>query len=143
MDVIEAWAESQDFQLRLDSKGKIIDYFDEEIRRENKPEERVRQKMACILHKDFRYPINVISLEKTIKIGVENKRADIVIYRTPFDKKVNNQGGIFLIAEIKAPNIKEPDGQLISYISASSAEGGLWTNGENIVYYNNTLLILT
>ena len=62
MDVIEAWAESQDFQLRLDSKGKIIDYFDEEIRRENKPEERVRQKMACILHKDFRYPINVISL---------------------------------------------------------------------------------
>lgn len=44
MDVIEAWAESQDFQLRLDSKGKIIDYFDEEIRRENKPEERVRQK---------------------------------------------------------------------------------------------------
>lgn len=135
MDVIEAWAESQDFQLRLDSKGKIIDYFDEEIRRENKPEERVRQKMACILHKDFRYPINVISLEKTIKIGVENKRADIVIYRTPFDKKVNNQGGIFLIAEIKAPNIKEPDGQLIAYISASSAEGGLWTNGENIVYY--------
>lgn len=133
MDVIEAWAESQDFQIRLDSKGKIIDYFDDEIRRDNKPEERVRQKMACLLHKDFRYPADIIALEKTIKIGIENKRADIVIYRSPADKKSNNQGGIFLIAEIKAPNVKEPDGQLISYISASSAEGGLWTNGENII----------
>lgn len=135
MDIIEAWAESQDFQIRLDSKGKIIDYFDEEIRRENKPEERVRQKIACMLNKDFRYPSELIALEKTIKIGVENKRADIVIYRSPEDKKSNNQGGILLIAETKAPNIKEPDGQLISYISASSAEGGFWTNGESIVYY--------
>lgn len=135
MDVIEAWAESQDFQIKLDSKGKIIDYFDESIRRENKPEERVRQKTACMLHKDFCYPIDRIALERSIKIGSETKRADIVIYKSPSDKQANNQGGIFLIAEIKAPNIKEPDGQLISYISASSAEGGLWTNGDNILYY--------
>ncbi len=135
MDLIEAWAESQDFQIRLDSKGKIIDYFDDSIRRENKPEERIRQKIACSLHKDFNYPADIIALEKTIKIGVENKRADIVIYRSSADKKSNNQGGIFLIAEVKSPKIKEPDGQLISYMSATSAEGGLWTNGEVIIYY--------
>ncbi|MBQ0142158.1 MAG: N-6 DNA methylase [Prevotellaceae bacterium] len=135
MDIIEAWAESQDFQIKLDSKGKIIDYLDEDIRRENKPEERVRQKMACILNKDFRYPKELIALERSIKIGIETKRADIVIYKSIEAKKSNNQGCILLIAEIKAPNIKEPDGQLISYLSASSAEGGFWTNGDTIVYY--------
>lgn len=135
MDVIDAWAESQDFQIKLDAKGKIIDYLDAGKRRENKPEERIRQKMACVLHKDFGYPADVISIEKTIKIGTENKRADIVIYRTPDDHKASNQGGIFLIAEIKSPSVKEPDGQLVSYMSATSAEGGLWTNGEVIIYY--------
>lgn len=122
----------------MDSKGKIIDYFDDKIRRENKPEERIRQKIACSLHKDFNYPADTIAFEKTIKIGVENKRADIVIYRSAADKKLNNQGGIFLIAEIKNSNIKEPDGQLISYMSATSAEGGLWTNGEIIIYYRKS-----
>lgn len=135
MDIIEAWAESQDFQIKLDSKGKIIDLIDPETRRENTPEERVRQKTSCMLNKDYKYPKDVIAIEKGIKIGVEVKRADIVIYKTAKDKKDANQGGILLIAEIKAPNIKEPDGQLISYICASSAEGGLWTNGDTIVYY--------
>ena len=107
MDVIEAWAESQDFQLRLDSKGKIIDYFDEEIRRENKPEERVRQKMACILHKDFRYPINVISLEKTIKIGVENKRADILLFIELLStKRLIIKVEYFLLQKLKLRTLK-------------------------------------
>ena len=44
---------------------------------------------------------------------------------------------ISIIGETKAPSIKEPDGQLISYISATSAAGGFWTNGHTspIHYY--------
>ena len=135
MNIIEEWVESQEFYIRLDSKGKIIDYFDEEIRRENTPEERVRQKMAQILNKEFNYEANCIALERTINIGVDKKRADILIYNTHADNVNNFQGGIFLIAEIKAPTIKEPDGQLISYICATSAQGGFWTNGDKIYYY--------
>ena len=135
MNIIEEWVESQEFYIRLDSKGKIIDYFDEEIRRENTPEERVRQKMAQILNKEFNYEANCIALERAINIGVDKKRADILIYNTHTDNVNNFQGGIFLIAEIKAPTIKEPDGQLISYICATSAQGGFWTNGDKIYYY--------
>ncbi|MBQ4519041.1 MAG: N-6 DNA methylase [Bacteroidaceae bacterium] len=135
MGIIEEWVESQEFHLKLDSKGKIIDYFNEDIRRENTPEERVRQKMAQILNKEFHYDANCIALERTINIGVEKKRADIIIYNTHRDNNENFQGGIFLIAEIKAPAIKEPDGQLISYICATSAQGGFWTNGDKIYYY--------
>lgn len=47
----------------------------------------------------------------------------------------NDQGQIQLIIEVKAPNEKEPDGQLLGYISATSANGGFWTNGEKIVYF--------
>ncbi len=135
METIEGWVESQEFQIQLDSQGKIIDYLDPNIKRENKPEERIRQKTVQILCNDYLYPKDCIALEKGIKIGREEKRADIIIYNSHSAKINNNQGQIAFIIETKAPSEKEPDGQFVSYICATSAQGGIWTNGEKILYY--------
>lgn len=135
MAEIDSWIEAQEFQITLDSQGKIIDYLDSETHRPNKPEERIRQKMVQILHQEFGYPKEIIGLERSINIGSEQRRADIVIYRNAAACKTNNQGEVFLIAEIKAPTFLEPDGQLCSYISASSAQGGFWTNGNKIDFF--------
>lgn len=135
MAEIDNWVEAQEFQITLDAQGKIIDYIDDEVRRPNTPEERIRQKMVQILHCELGYPINNIGVERAINIGREIKRADIVIYNTPAACASNNQGEIFLIAEIKSPMIADADGQLFSYMSATSAQGGFWTNGNKISFY--------
>ena len=135
MAEIDSWVEAQEFQITLDAQGKIIDYVDNTVRRPNTPEERIRQKMAQILHCEFGYPLEHIGLERGINIGREIKRADIVVYNNAAACASNNQGEIFLIAEIKAPTVLASDGQLASYMSASSAQGGFWTNGNRIDFY--------
>lgn len=135
MAEIDSWVESQEFQITLDAQGKIIDYIDNEIRRANTPEERIRQKMTQILHCEFAYPISCIGLEKNINIGRDVKRADIVVYNSTAGCANNNQGDIYLIAEIKAPSVMDTDGQLASYMSTTSAQGGFWTNGKRIEFY--------
>lgn len=135
METVEVWVESQEFQIQLDSQGKIIDYLDPAVKRENKPEERIRQKTVQILCNDYLYPKDCVALEKGIRMGREEKRADIIIYNSPAAKVHNDQGQIAFIIETKAPTEKEPDGQLISYICSTSAQGGFWTNGEKIFYY--------
>lgn len=139
MAEIDSWVEAQEFQITLDAQGKIIDYIDNEIRRPNTPEERIRQKMVQIIHCEFGYPVTNIGLERTINIGREIKRSDIVIYNTPEACASNDQGNIFLIAEVKAPTILDSDGQLNSYLSATSAQGGFWTNGNKIDFYRKEL----
>lgn len=136
MITVDEWVESQEFQIRLDAQGKIIDYLDSNVRRENKSEERIRQKTVRILVEEFKYSKEQIALERPIQIGRdETKRADIVIYANAIAKGCNSQGEILLIAEVKAPSVKNPSNQLISYMSASSAQGGFWTNGERIIFY--------
>lgn len=132
---IDSWVEAQEFQITLDADGKIIDYLDNHIKRPNTPEERIRQKMVQILNCEFSYPASHIGIERQINIGREIKRADIVIYNSAEACARNDQGNIYLIAECKAPNILDPDGQLHSYMSASSAQGGFWTNGNKIDFY--------
>lgn len=136
---IDKWLEAQEFQVPLNEKGQIVDYLEKDKTRENKPEERVRQKTTHILHEEMGYPKDVLAHERTINMGREKKRADIIIYNNKLANAENDQGQIHLIIEVKAPNEKEPDGQLIGYISATSATGGFWTNGEKIVYYKKDL----
>lgn len=135
MAEIDSWIEAQEFQITLDAQGKIIDYIDNSVRRPNTPEERIRQKMTQIIHCEFGYPISQIALERPINIGREIKRADIVVYNTPEACASNDQGNVYLIAEVKAPTINDSDGQLNSYLSATSAQGGLWTNGNRIDFF--------
>ena len=135
MSDIDSWVEAQEFQINLDAQGKIIDCLDSNIHRANTPEERIRQKMTQIIIHEFGYPASNIALERTINIGRENKRADIVIYNSPEACASGDQGNIFIIAEIKAPSIATSDGQLASYLSATSAQGGFWTNGNKIDFF--------
>lgn len=139
MAEIDSWVEAQEFQITLDSQGKIIDYLMPETKRLNTPEERIRQKMVQIIHCEFGYPKELIGLERGINIGREVKRADIVIYNTPEACASNDQGNIYIVAETKAPTVLESDGQLDSYMSASSAQGGFWTNGNKIDFYRKDL----
>ena len=129
------WVEAQEFQITLDAKGKIIDFLDDSLRRANTPEERIRQKMTQIIHHELGYPKSHIGLERPINIGREIKRADIVVYNSSSACAANDQGNIYFIAEIKAPSVLTSDGQLDSYISATSAQGGFWTNGNKIDFY--------
>lgn len=136
---IDNWVEAQEFQITLDADGKIIDYIDASIRRANTPEERIRQKTVQIIVCEFGYPKELIGLERAINIGREIKRADIIVYKSAEACARNDQGNIYLIAEVKAPTVLDSDGQLNSYISASSAQGGFWTNGNKIDFYRKDL----
>lgn len=129
------WSEAQDYPIKVDKDGFIVDFLDPDIKRPNTPEERVRQRTIQSLHFEYKYPKELIGVERTVQIGRDKKRADIVVYETAEDRSINNQGKIILLAEVKAPEVKEPDGQIFSYLSATSAAGGFWTNGTNIVFY--------
>jgi len=132
---LEKWGEAQEYTIRLDKSGKVIDFLDPEKKRENKSEERIRQRMSQILHFELGYPKNLMAHERVIQIGREKKKADILIYSTPDARARNDQGHLVIIGETKSPTDKEPEGQLVSYISASSASGGFWTNGNKILFY--------
>lgn len=135
MSVIDQWAESQEYQITLDGDGKIIDFLDPDERRINAPEERIRQKMGQILHYELNYPKELMAFERCVNMGCDKKRADIVVYTSVEAKAANDQGRISIVAEIKEPSIKSSDGQLVSYLSATSALGGFWTNGDTIDFF--------
>lgn len=93
------------------------------------PEEIVRQLYLLKLTKQYKYPKNLIELEKVIQFGREKndaKRADIVVYRpdsiTPK-----------IIVEVKAPNQENDVQQLKSYLNAEGAPVGVAINGKNLI----------
>jgi len=100
------------------------------------PEEKVRQEYARRLVEEYGYPKEFIDIEVPVKLGRdENKKADIVIYRSRQDreKRVNH----YIIVECKEPDVKYPDGeaQLKSYVNATTAQIGVWTNGVEFKYW--------
>lgn len=108
-----------------------------------KPEEAVRQKYERILHDDYGYAYEQMDIEVFIKRGsrpeptgkdkeaeAEPDRADIVIYSTTDSKKRDQHQDIHGIIETKRPSQTEGVKQLMSYMSASSAKWGVWTNGD-------------
>lgn len=137
---MQQWGQAQEYPIELDKDGRIIDFLDPETKRENTPEERVRQRMVQVLHFELGYLKDLMALERTVQIGRDKrKRADIVIYSTPEARAINDQGKIQIIGETKDPTEKEPDGQLISYIAGTSALGGFWTNDNTILFYRRVL----
>ena len=69
--------------------------------------------MAQIIVCELGYPKSHVALERAINIGREIKRADIVVYHTAAACASNDQGNIYLIAEIKAPTILNPMDSLL------------------------------
>src|SRR5688500_12743636 len=118
---LENWEKAQEYSIRLDHLGKIIDFLDEDTRRENTAEERIRQKMVQVLHHEFKYPRKLLAMERWIKIGVERKRIDIAVFTTPEANAANDQGQITIVGETKSPLFSDSDGQVISYISSTSS----------------------
>jgi len=95
-----------------------------------KPEEVIRQLYTAKLIDKYGYPKKRIKFEHSVSFGREVKSADIVI----FDKdrpKVE-----YIIVEVKKPKLKDGKEQLRSYINATGAPIGVWTNGGQISHYN-------
>lgn len=95
-----------------------------------KPEEVVRQLYASRLMERYDYPERRLTFEHPVNFGREIKKADLVV----FDKdRVDTP---YIIVELKKPKLKDGKEQLHSYCNATGAPIGVWTNGEQISYYN-------
>lgn len=132
---LEYWGESQTYTIPLDKYGRIVDYIEPQKTWPNTPEERVRQRAVQSLHIELGYPKNLIRLECSLSIGREKKRADIVVFATESARAAGDQSQAVIIGEVKQATVKSPDSQLTSYICASAAQGGFWTNGDSVTYY--------
>jgi len=110
--------------------GKIICLI-HKISRKATPEEFVRQEFCRVLLNVYKYPLSHISLEFPIQMGSKTKRGDIVI----FNSSEKTQNNIYIVVETK--NKQEIDGkeQLQSYMNATTALFGIWTNSVGISYY--------
>lgn len=95
-----------------------------------KPEEAVRQLYLYKLIHEYNYPTSRIEVEFPIHFGREVKRADIAI----MDK--DRPMVPYIIVELKKPKLTDGKEQLKSYCNATGAPIGVWTNGEQISYYN-------
>lgn len=94
------------------------------------PEEVVRQLFLDTLINRYSYKVDRISLEAPIHFGREVKRADIVV----FDK--DRPTVPYIIVELKKTKQKDGKEQLKSYCNATGAPIAVWTNGEQIWYWN-------
>ena len=62
------------------------------------PEEWVRQNLISFLQYELSYPLSLMKIERQVKGGARNKRADLII--------CNTQGEAQVLIECKAPNEK-------------------------------------
>lgn len=110
--------------------GKIKCLITGKMRKET-PEEYVRQEYCRVLLDVYKFPKEYIDVEFSIKVGSADKRVDIVV----FNSKIKSQDNIYLIVETKKQDEKEGVEQLWSYMSATTAKFGVWTNSKNIKYF--------
>ena len=103
-----------------------------------KPEERVRQDYERSLHLDYGYDLARMDIEVHIQRGERTgkrnalERADIVVYRTANPKERNQFSDVVGVVETKRPNRADGVRQLLSYMTATSAQWGVWLNGVDI-----------
>jgi len=114
--------------------GYILDYLTEKPVNITKPEEKVRQEYEKILNTEYHYPKDYCDIEVSIQMGSATKKADIVIYKTNKSLERHQNKDIYCIIETKKLHRKDGMLQLCSYMAATSAEFGVWTNGEEIEY---------
>ncbi len=93
------------------------------------PEEAIRQLYLQVLNKRLHYPLSRIEVEYGVNFGREVKRADIVV----MDKDRPNT--VYMLVELKKPKLKDGKDQLRSYCNATGAPIAIWTNGDQISYY--------
>ncbi len=104
------------------------------VYRKETPEELVRQEFLRMLIDVYKYPKEHIDVEFTIQIGRSSKRADIVV----FNSNQKTQNNAYIIIETKKADESEGLEQAYSYVSASTSEFGVWTNGRDIKYFQKS-----
>ena len=95
-----------------------------------KPEEVVRQLFIDKLIYEYGYPVSRMQVEYPVYFGREVKRADIVI----MDE--DRPTVPYVVIEVKKPRLKDGKDQLKSYCNSTGAPIAVWTNGNQIAYYN-------
>ena len=98
----------------------------------NRPEEAVRQDFIRILIDDYGYRKSEIEKEFPIPRGSRYDRADIAVFKSA--NKRDPARDLVGIVETKRPDVRTGLAQLKSYMTATSAIWGVWTNGESIEY---------
>ncbi len=100
----------------------------------SKPEEAVRQEYEQVLVESYGYHREDLDIEVRIPRGVGYfpDRADIVVYADEQGREPTRD--IIGIVETKRPSRKDGLRQLKSYMTATSAVFGVWTNGDDIAY---------
>jgi len=93
------------------------------------PEEAIRQLYLRVLTDRLHYPLDRLQVEYGVNFGREVKRADIVV----MDKDRLNT--VYMLVELKKPKLKDGKDQLRSYCNATGAPIAVWTNGDQISYY--------
>jgi len=93
------------------------------------PEEAVRQLYLQVLLQNLGYPVSRLAVEHGVTFGRETKRADICV----FDK--DRPTVPYILVELKKPKLKDGKEQLKSYCNATGAPIAVWTNGDQISYY--------
>ncbi len=135
-DSIFTEEERQELEERIftkEIKGVATPYIECIIRKKEiklTPEEAVRQLFLHRLIDKYSYPIDRIKLESPIYFGREVKRADIVI----FEKERPTTP--YIIVELKKPKLSDGKEQLKSYTNATGATMAVWSNGQQIWYWN-------
>ena len=95
-----------------------------------KPEEVIRQLLLDKLISEYSYSPSRMQVEYPVYFGREVKRADIVIMD-------EDQPTVpYIVFEVKKPKMKEGKEQLKSYCNSTGAPIAVWTNGNQIAYYN-------
>lgn len=114
------------YSFRFKNSENKVSIFDE-IRKKFillTPEEWVRQHVVHFLISEKKYPKSLINVEKVLKINGLSKRYDVVVF--------NPNGGIFILIECKAPEIKisqQTFDQIARYNMTLNATYLMVTNG--------------
>ncbi|MFW0118875.1 N-6 DNA methylase [Rothia sp. P5764] len=142
---LEPQVNDRRFDVDTNDDGLIVDVLSKKLL-QNKPEERVRQRFLKVLHYEYGYPYNEMRTEVTVYAGSSPilnrdgspKFADIVVYSTKKAASSNDQSNIKFMVECKRPNVTQGLNQLASYVFNTSAEGAIWTNGDDLQAYRRT-----
>jgi type I restriction enzyme M protein len=128
LDAVESkiFKEGDKYFLKSFSRGQEKKQIWNDEKQTGNPEEIVRQLYVRELITQYKYPKDLVEIEKSVNFGRETKRADIVVYKD--DNKTPK-----LIVEAKAPDQKNDIEQLKSYLNAEGAPFGVGTNGKTVL----------
>tara|TARA_B100000035_G_scaffold312499_1_gene324078 strand:+ start:77 stop:1987 length:1911 start_codon:yes stop_codon:yes gene_type:complete len=105
--------------LSIDEKEKLI--YNKNSNKKYK-EEIVRQLFLLDLFEKYKYPKKLVEIEKIVKFGREEKKADIVVFQ-------NDGITPGIVIEAKSPDEDNDVDQLKSYLNAEGAPIGVGVNG--------------